>query len=153
VISRDDHLAERDGLFLVPSKGGRFALPYPTFSRWFAEIRALAKLRDELQPRDLRRTAMVRMNEAGAELRHIAAVSGHTISQTMKILETYLPAIFKMAQSAVAAWEKSGAAVAAPAPVVAGAGFSAEKVAEMRERFGLTDQQIALLQLTAVPSV
>ena len=61
----------------------------------------------------------------------------------MKILETYLPATFKMAQSAVAAWEKSGAA---------GAGFSAEKVAEMRERFGLTDQQIALLQLTAVPA-
>jgi hypothetical protein len=69
----------------------------------------------------------------------------------MKILETYLPATFKMAQSAVAAWEKSGAA-AAPPPVAAGAGFSAEKVAEMRERFGLTDQQIALLQLTAVPS-
>jgi hypothetical protein len=68
----------------------------------------------------------------------------------MKILETYLPATFKMAQSAVAAWEKSGAAAAAP--VAAGAGFSAEKVAEMRERFGLTDQQIALLQLTAVPS-
>jgi hypothetical protein len=146
----ETHLAERDGLFLVPSKGGRFALPYPTFSRWFAEIRALAKLRDELQPRDLRRTAMVRMNEAGAELRHIAAVSGHTISQTMKILETYLPATFKMAQSAVAAWEKSGAAAAAP--VAAGTGFSAEKVAEMRERFGLTDQQIALLQLTALPS-
>ena len=52
----------------------------------------------------------------------------------------------------MAAWEKSGAAAAAPALVVAGAGFSAEKVAEMRERFGLTDQQIALLQLTALPS-
>jgi hypothetical protein len=147
----DAHLAEHAGLFLVPSKGGRSELPYPTFSRWFAEIRALAGLRDELQPRDLRRTAMVRMNEAGAELRHIAAVSGHSISKTQKILETYLPRTLKMAKSAMAAWERSGAPAAA-APVGAGAGFSAEQVIEMREKFGLSDQQIALLQLTATPA-
>jgi len=52
--------------------------------------------------------AMVRMNEAGAELRHIAAVSGHSISKTQKILETYLPRTLKMAKSAMAAWERSG---------------------------------------------
>jgi hypothetical protein len=146
----ENHLRAHAGPFLVPSKGGRTALPYPTFSRWFAEIRTLAGVRDELQPRDLRRTAMVRMSEAGAELRHIAAVSGHSISKTQKILETYLPRTLKMAASAIAAWEKSNAPVAGAAAITAGAGFSADQVAEMRERFGLTDQQIALLQLTAV---
>jgi len=148
----ETHLAEHGGLFLVPSRGGRTSLPYPTFSRWFAEIRKLAGLRDELQPRDLRRTAMVRMSEAGAELRHIAAVSGHSISKTQKILETYLPRTLKMAARAIAAWEKSDAPAAMPASVAAGTGFSAEQVAEMRERFGLSDQQIALLQLTAAPA-
>jgi integrase len=56
---------------------------------------------DGLQNRDLRRTAMVRMAEAGATDIQIAAVSGHTIEDTRRILETYLPRTTGMAQAAV----------------------------------------------------
>jgi integrase len=40
-----------------------------------------------LERTDLRRTAMVRMAEAGASDAQIAAVSGHSIEQTRRILE------------------------------------------------------------------
>ena len=40
-----------------------------------------------VQRRDLRRTGMVKMAEAGTTPSQIAAVSGHSIDQTMRILE------------------------------------------------------------------
>jgi hypothetical protein len=142
----DAHLVDHDGPFLVPGTGDE-ALPYASFSRWFAEIRTLAGLRDELQPRDLRRTGMTRMNEAGATVGQIAAVSGHSITKTQKILETYLKRTLKLAKGAIEKWEKSSEVNVSDA--TAGGGFSAEAVKEMRERFGLTDQQIAILQVTS----
>jgi len=61
------------------------------FARRFRAAREAAGLPDGLQFRDLRRTAMVRLAEAGASLAQIAAVSGHSIEQTQKILEHYIP--------------------------------------------------------------
>ena len=61
-----------------------------------------------LQLRDLRRTAIVRMGEAGAEVHQIAAVSGHTIHRTMQILEHYLPRTKPMASAAIHKWEERG---------------------------------------------
>lgn len=58
-----------------------------------------------LQRRDLRRTAMVRMAEAGATSAQIAAVSGHTIDQTSRILDTYIPRRGEVAAGAIDAWE------------------------------------------------
>ncbi len=63
---------------------------------------------DGLQNRDLRRTAMVRMAEAGATDIQIAAVSGHTIEETKKILETYIPRNAAMARAAVERLEAAG---------------------------------------------
>jgi len=54
-----------------------------------------------LQFRDLRRTAMVRMAEAGATAIEIAAVSGHTIDQTQRILEAYIPRTAAMGRAAI----------------------------------------------------
>jgi hypothetical protein len=48
------------------------------------------------QPRDFRRTAMVRMVEAGVRVQDIAAVSGHTIEPSQKN---------RMAQNASRQWE------------------------------------------------
>jgi integrase len=44
-----------------------------------------------LQARDLRRTACVRIGEAGGTAIEVAATSGHTIQYSTNILETYLP--------------------------------------------------------------
>lgn len=60
---------------------------------------------DGLQNRDLRRTAIVRLGEAGATIPEIAAVSGHSIEETTKILEIYLPRTAPMAAAAIAKWE------------------------------------------------
>lgn len=53
------------------------------------------------QARDLRRTAMLRMAEAGATTPQIASVSGHSIDTTQRILETYLPRNRALAEIAI----------------------------------------------------
>jgi hypothetical protein len=53
------------------------------------------------QARDLRRTAMVRMAEAGPTVPQIASVSGHSIEATQRVLETYLPRNRALAEIAI----------------------------------------------------
>jgi hypothetical protein len=48
---------------------------------------------------------MVRMAEAGASDAQIAALSGHSIDQTRRILDTYIPRRGEVAAGAIAAWE------------------------------------------------
>jgi integrase len=60
-----------------------------------------------LQFRDLRRTAMVRMGEAGANAVQISAVSGHSIERTTRILETYIPRNAAMATAAITLQERA----------------------------------------------
>lgn len=67
------------------------------------EIRA--RMLAGLQRRDLRRTGMVRMAQAGASTAQIAAVSGHRIDQVQRILDTYIPRRSEVAAGAIAAWE------------------------------------------------
>jgi integrase len=67
----------------------------------FIEVRKAAGLETK-QARDLRRTAVVRMAEGGAEIQDIAAVTGHSIERTRGILEVYLPRTAKMAARGVA---------------------------------------------------
>lgn len=94
----------RPSLLLVPApKGGAWA--YRNFSRAWDQTRKKAGV-DGLQRRDLRRTAMVRMAEAGATSAQIAAVSGHTIDQTSRILDTYIPRRGEVAAGAIDAWER-----------------------------------------------
>jgi len=58
------------------------------------------------QARDLRRTAAVRMAEAGATVIEIAAIAGWSIEYTTMILETYIPRNVEMARGAIAKWEQ-----------------------------------------------
>jgi integrase len=62
-----------------------------------------------LQFRDFRRTGVVRLAEAGATVPEVAAVSGHSIDATSRIMETYLPRTTKMADQAIAKLETARA--------------------------------------------
>lgn len=96
--------APRRSLMTVPSPTG-LQWAYRNFARAWDAIRIEAKI-EGVQRRDLRRTAMVRMAEAGATIAQIAAVSGHTIDQTARILDTYIPRRGEVAAGAIEAWER-----------------------------------------------
>lgn len=67
-----------------------------------------AGLQGRLQLRDLRRTAAVRMAEAGVPTPQIVAVTGHRIETGQGILETYIPRNAAMADKAVKTWGRKG---------------------------------------------
>lgn len=70
------------------------------------EVCNAAGIDPKLQFRDLRRTGMVRMAERGCTAVEISAVSGHSIDETAKILETYIPRNKVMADNAIDKVEK-----------------------------------------------
>jgi integrase len=80
---------------------------YDAFNRDWRETVKAAGL-GHLQARDLRRTAVVRMGEAGATEAEISAITGHSIERTRQILETYLVRTLPMGRSAIAKWERKG---------------------------------------------
>lgn len=96
--------AERSSIYVFADAEGN-PLPFWRLAEWERQTRRTCGL-EHLQIRDLRRTAMVRMAEAGAEITDIAAVSGHTIAATVQILETYIPRTRRMAERAILAWER-----------------------------------------------
>ena len=87
------------------------AQPYKEdhFRHEFARIRKLAGLPTSLRFMDLRRTAAVRLAEAGCSIPEIAAVTGHTIDRTARILEVYLPRTAPMARAAVSRLDQARA--------------------------------------------
>jgi integrase len=97
-----DHLdgLARSGLSLtIVAFHGR-PVSYALFNRRFRRIAQRAGI-EGAQARDLRRTAMLRCAEAGATVPMIASVSGHSIEATQRILETYLPRNFALAEIAI----------------------------------------------------
>ena len=101
----DDLKKTRRGVHIVAKADGR-----PIKRAWlgnrFREILRRCGL-DHLQARDLRRTAITFMGEAGATEAQIASVSGHSIENTRQILETYLVRTLPMGQAAVRKWEEN----------------------------------------------
>jgi hypothetical protein len=120
-------LADTDGpLLLVPSPTGlRWA--YRNFARAWDKVIGRMNLRlardlfrqgwkkDQVrteiaerhrQRRDLRRTGIVRLAEAGATTPQIAAISGHSIDYCQKIIDTYLPRRTEVALGGMLAWER-----------------------------------------------
>lgn len=72
-----------------------------------AVIAAAGKaVRPGLQFRDLRRTAVVRLAEAGATVPMISAITGHSLLRVEQILETYLPRTAPMADAGIALLEE-----------------------------------------------
>ncbi|MDL2172021.1 tyrosine-type recombinase/integrase [Asaia sp. HumB] len=79
--------------------------------RLFAAGRTKEEVRAELenqhrQRRDLRRTGIVRLAEAGATTPQIAAISGHGIDYCQRIIDTYLPRRTEVALAGMEVWEK-----------------------------------------------
>jgi hypothetical protein len=96
-----DHLdgLSRSGPSLtIVSFQGR-PVKYLRFNERFRRVAKQACI--DAQARDLRRTAMLRMAEAGATVPQIASVSGHSIEATQRILETYLPRNRDLAEIAI----------------------------------------------------
>jgi integrase len=95
-----DGLVEANDALLFMTHEGK-PVSEKTFNYRFNEVKRAAGLAD-IQARDLRRTATIRMAEAGAEIQDIAACGGWSIEYTKKILETYMPRTLKMAERGVA---------------------------------------------------
>lgn len=94
---------ERSGTaseYIVVSEATKRRYRSDHFRHLFRKIANKAGLY-HLQFRDLRRTAVVRMAEAGISAPLITAVTGHDISHCERILETYMPRNSKMAREAV----------------------------------------------------
>lgn len=77
--------------------------------RW---VMTEAGIGEELQFRDLRRTAVVRLMEAGCELPEICSVTGHKLSEAEHILEVYGPRTTKQADNAIGKVKKLKEALA-----------------------------------------
>lgn len=73
--------------------------------RLYRKVRQAAGL-DDLQIRDFRRTAVVRMAEAGCTVPQIASITGHTIQRTQQIIDTYFVATEATARAAIDRWEQ-----------------------------------------------
>jgi hypothetical protein len=93
-----DRLDRRGPSLTIVTYRGR-PVKYLRFNERFRRIAERAGL--DAQARDLRRTAMLRMAEAGATVPQIASVSGHSIEATQRILETYLPRNRDLAEIAI----------------------------------------------------
>lgn len=61
------------------------------------------------QQRNLHRTGIVRLAEAGAITAQIAAVSGHRVDYCQQIIDTYLPKHTEVALGAIREFENHGA--------------------------------------------
>lgn len=104
-----ERLAARDvSMMLVASPSG---LPweYRNFCRDWNRLCAKLGL-EELQRRDLRRTAVVLMAQAGMPVSLIAQITGHETDYSQRIIDTYLPKNPKLARTAMNMW------AAAPMP-------------------------------------
>lgn len=94
----------RPGLIIQSDiTGGQYTRS--AFNHRFRQIREEAAKKQPSIKRckflDLRRTAIVRLAEAGCTEAQISAVSGHKIDTCRRILETYLPRNAIMAQAAI----------------------------------------------------
>lgn len=99
-------LTPRSSILMVTSETTGRPYREDNFRHVFAVVRNSVGLSD-FQFRDLRRTAAVGLAEAGCTAPEIAAITGHTIETTQRILETYVPRTTPMARNAIAKLERN----------------------------------------------
>lgn len=95
-----DGISQDSILFLHEERTGN---PYSKdmLCRRVREVFIAAGIGSEYQFRDLRRTAVVRLAEAGCEIPEICAITGHKLKEATQILEVYLPRTRRMAENAL----------------------------------------------------
>lgn len=101
----DEALAERHALGrigwpLVPRGNGQVWPERQFADRWDA-ISELVGLKGQLQRRDLRRTAVTRLAEAGCGIPEICAITGHTPKSATDIIATYLVPTYPQSKAAI----------------------------------------------------
>ncbi len=96
-----DAMPRRSPIMVISEGKGR---PYRKlqFNRLFRAALAKVPSAAEKQYRDLRRTAAVRLTEAGCTIQEVSAICGWSIAYTAAILKVYVPTTTPMADSAVA---------------------------------------------------
>lgn len=94
-----DQLGHDSTLILHEERTGQ---PYSKdmLCRRVREVFIAAGIGGDIQFRDLRRTAVVRLAEAGCEIAEICAITGHSLREATQILEVYLPRTRRMAENA-----------------------------------------------------
>jgi integrase len=97
--------AATDGPIVVHERTGR-AWRRAAFNRWFNCIRDAAGIPDDLQFRDLRRTATTQLAEAGCSPHEIASIGGWTVDTVAKMMRVYAPVNLTMAQNAIVKLEQ-----------------------------------------------
>lgn len=100
----DDAAGRKRGLPIVAGPTGQAYTKEGWESVW-KRLKAAAGLPGDLQMRDIRRTAAVRLAEVGCELHEIAAVTGHSLQYLQVLFEVYLPKTTAMAENAIAKLE------------------------------------------------
>lgn len=76
------------------------------FRDWYDTVCGRAGIKD-MQIRDFRRTAVVKLAQAGCTVPEIASVTGHTLKNAETILRTYLPRMPEMTKLAIRKLERS----------------------------------------------
>lgn len=92
----DEARAKTTSTMIVTNERGQ-RLPYSTWKNRFANIRTQAGI-EGLQARDLRRTCVVWMGEAGCTPQEIASWTGWSIARVMHILDVYSPRTRRLAE-------------------------------------------------------
>jgi integrase len=87
-----------NGTFVRGIRGGAMGERYFA-TRWDAV--ASRSQTAHLNRQDLRRTAVIRLSEAGCTPQQVAAITGHSLRQVEVILETYFVRTYEMATAAI----------------------------------------------------
>jgi integrase len=94
-----------DGPIVAEERSGR-AWSRVKFIPTFRRIARAAGVPDDLQFRDLRRTATTHLAEAGCTLHEIASIGGWTVDTVAKMMETYAKVNVTMANNAIVKLEQ-----------------------------------------------
>lgn len=96
--------AERRAVTILTGQRGR---PWTTdgFRTEWRKVSIASGVQGRLRFHDLRGTAVTRLAEAGCTVPEIATISGHSVDEVARILETYMARTNKMAGSAIAKLE------------------------------------------------
>jgi len=102
----DGPIVAREAVHVCQRSVAGKAWKVQTFDEWFRWIAREAGIPDDMQFRDLRRTAATQLSEAGCTPSEIAAIGGWTEANVLKMLRVYAPVTLTMAQNAIVKLEQ-----------------------------------------------